>query len=671
MATSSLSEYLVNGVVLREEKAIILPQDCVSKNIFSSPDSECPQISDTEVILQYIFLEKNEPVKQSSDCGGTYLRVMMEDIDHKTLENEAVGQLTAFLSTETMPWDSIGVSSKNITPNAGQCSEEHVLKCTFKACDPEQRGEVSVFRIIEYLQEMTGQTCEDWRFQSLYKRLDPEERGVAVDFSTFHAVMKDWIADCRQEGEDAVDLTNSVKDLQQGNKQLAVQNIKLQRTIEAAEELNSRLSEEISDLKGKLRGTQQALEQARVTANELEDQKVFSKSLEEENSKLYIQARQLEKEQQYLSFRVDKLQEENKKLILEKESSKCKIKDLFIKKAKMKSQLSEYENLISCKDAALNEKAKRTEEMTVTLDEYRMVVQELKLEVNRLQEHFCQSYQDLDMLQRDSLENMKICLQASGQPLCLEIEESQKEFDEEADLPSPLCGVLKSLVTDPVATMDIGSLVEQELGQSEADGTKLLLQRTHSWPHLNLMTDSAPILKNQECNHQQQHLPSEMVGSMEEQKQGSLASKHIDNNKMVGVTQKNNEMRTCSSNVEIQAACSAFPEMTTFSSAESDSGTASQEQALVPVYGELVPTIRKKPDENSFEILLQRFLDAPFGCLLLFILQKLVLLGVLTFVSLLAMFCLVLPFNQHPVWIEPKGSSWSQLQLWYLRPPPI
>ncbi|XP_061447250.1 protein KASH5 isoform X4 [Rhineura floridana] len=618
MATSSLSEYLVNGVVLREEKAIILPQDCVSKNIFSSPDSECPQISDTEVILQYIFLEKNEPVKQSSDCGGTYLRVMMEDIDHKTLENEAVGQLTAFLSTETMPWDSIGVSSKNITPNAGQCSEEHVLKCTFKACDPEQRGEVSVFRIIEYLQEMTGQTCEDWRFQSLYKRLDPEERGVAVDFSTFHAVMKDWIADCRQEG------------------------------------------------------TQQALEQARVTANELEDQKVFSKSLEEENSKLYIQARQLEKEQQYLSFRVDKLQEENKKLILEKESSKCKIKDLFIKKAKMKSQLSEYENLISCKDAALNEKAKRTEEMTVTLDEYRMVVQELKLEVNRLQEHFCQSYQDLDMLQRDSLENMKICLQASGQPLCLEIEESQKqEFDEEADLPSPLCGVLKSLVTDPVATMDIGSLVEQELGQSEADGTKLLLQRTHSWPHLNLMTDSAPILKNQECNHQQQHLPSEMVGSMEEQKQGSLASKHIDNNKMVGVTQKNNEMRTCSSNVEIQAACSAFPEMTTFSSAESDSGTASQEQALVPVYGELVPTIRKKPDENSFEILLQRFLDAPFGCLLLFILQKLVLLGVLTFVSLLAMFCLVLPFNQHPVWIEPKGSSWSQLQLWYLRPPPI
>ncbi|XP_060137224.1 protein KASH5 [Zootoca vivipara] len=390
---------------------------------------------------------------------------MMEDIYHKSLENEAVGQLTAFLSNETMPRDSIGVSSKNITLNAGQCSEEHVLKCTFKACDPEQTGEVSVFRIIEYLQEMTGQNCEDWRFRSLYKRLDPQERGIAVDFSTFCAVMKDWISDCRQEGEDAVDLTNSIQDLQHGNKKLAVQNIKLQKTIEAAEELNSRLSEEICDLKGKLRGlyysTQQALEQARVMANELEDLKVFAKSLEEENSKLHTQARQLVKEQQFLSVQMDKVQEMNKKLLLEKESSKCKIKDLFSKKAKMKSQISEYENLISCKDAALNEKTKHAEELTVTLDEYRMVVQELKLEVSRLQEHLSQSYQDQYVLPGDFLENVKTCSQAPAQPLWIEIEESQKQFGEEAGLPSPLCGMLTSLVTDPLASGDTGSLADR------------------------------------------------------------------------------------------------------------------------------------------------------------------------------------------------------------------
>ncbi|XP_053119104.1 protein KASH5 isoform X9 [Hemicordylus capensis] len=456
----------------------------------------------------------------------------MEDFYHKTLENAAVAELTADLSTETVPWDSIGVSSQNIILSAGQWSEEHVLKYTFKACDPEQTGEVSVFRIIEYLQEMTGQNCEDWRFQSLYKRLDPEERGIAVDFSTFHAVMKEWITDCRQDGEEATDLVNSIEDLQHGNKQLAVQNIKLQRTIEAAEELNSRLSEEISELKGKLRGTQQALEQARVMANELEDLKLFSKCLEEENSKFHTQARQLEKEQQFLSVQVDNLQEE--------------------------FQLCDYENLISCKDTTLNE--------------------ELKLEIKRLQDQLCQSYKDLEMLPRDSLETVTAYLQASAQPLCMEIEETQKEFSEEAGLPSPLCGMFPSLLTSP------------------------------------------------------------------------------------------GEFRTLEKE---WAACANSPDITAFISTKSNPETAPQEQALVPVHGELIPTGGKESHHNWFEILIQRFLAFPFGCLLLHILQKL-LPGLLVICALLlALFYVSLPYNQHPIWIEPKGISWPHLQLRYLEPPPI
>uniref|UniRef100_A0ACB8EWM5 Uncharacterized protein n=1 Tax=Sphaerodactylus townsendi TaxID=933632 RepID=A0ACB8EWM5_9SAUR len=168
---------------------------------------------------------------------------------------------------------------------------------------------------------------------------------------------------------------SSIQDLQQGNKKLAVQNTKLQGTIEAAEELNLRLSEEVAELKGKLRGTQQALDQARAVANELEDLKCFSRSLEEENSKLHALERQLEKEQQCLLIQVDNLQEEIRKLLLEKESCKSKIKQLSTEKAQMKCQLCECENLISCKDTALNKKEKQTEELTVTLDEYQMMVQ--------------------------------------------------------------------------------------------------------------------------------------------------------------------------------------------------------------------------------------------------------------------------------------------------------
>lgn len=41
-------------------------------------------------------------------------------------------------------------------------------------------------------------------------------------------------------------------------------------------------------------------------------------------------------------------------------------------------------------------------------------------------------------------------------PYCL-----QQQFGEAADLPSPLCGMLTSLVTDPLASGDIGSLAER------------------------------------------------------------------------------------------------------------------------------------------------------------------------------------------------------------------
>lgn len=49
-------------------------------------------------------------------------------------------------------------------------------------------------------------------------------------------------------------LASIIEDLECSNKKLAVQNAKLQRTIESAEEINSWLTEEISELKGRLRG---------------------------------------------------------------------------------------------------------------------------------------------------------------------------------------------------------------------------------------------------------------------------------------------------------------------------------------------------------------------------------------------------------------------------------
>ncbi|XP_032942596.1 protein KASH5 isoform X3 [Catharus ustulatus] len=74
-------------------------------------------------------------------------------------------------------------------------------------------------------------------------------------------------------------------------RQLAAQNTKLQRDAEQAEELNTRLAEEIAQLQAQLRSSRQALEQARVAIEELDDMKAMVKGLEEENTELRRQAR--------------------------------------------------------------------------------------------------------------------------------------------------------------------------------------------------------------------------------------------------------------------------------------------------------------------------------------------------------------------------------------------
>ncbi|CAM2110114.1 unnamed protein product [Caretta caretta] len=376
---------------------------------------------------------------EASCCGETGQPVNMETMSNLA----AVAELPMVQSSEES-WESTAISSKS------RCSEEHVLTCTFEACDLEQTGQVSVFRIIEYLQSVTGQSCEEGRLQLLYKMLDPEERGVAVDLPTFHAVMKNWIADCRQDGgldtmkeqdkfvynmclwpsgrrrrpvssaaqlegyggdvscvnsEEAAALMNSIEDLEYGNKKLAMQNAKLQRTIEAAEELNSRLTEEISQLQGRLRSTQQALEQAKSVANELEDLKAVAKSLEEEKGKLYSQARQL-----------------NRKLLIERDRVKQKVAGLVAEKANLKAQLCEIETLLSCKDTALTEGhqerckcngelgplAVGTPDELGGLGEHGLYgrgnsrgsvlpPQELRLETSQLQEQLCQTTEDLAM----------------------------------------------------------------------------------------------------------------------------------------------------------------------------------------------------------------------------------------------------------------------------------
>ncbi|KAM7134382.1 protein KASH5 isoform 2-T2 [Macrochelys suwanniensis] len=609
----------------------------------------------------------------------------------------AVAELPMVQSSEGS-WESTAISSKS------RCSEEHVLTCTFEACDLEQTGQVSVFRIIEYLQSVTGQSCEEGRLQLLYKMLDPEERGVAVDLPTFYAVMKNWIADCRQDGgldsmkeqdkfvgnmcqwpsgrrkrpvcraaqlegyggdvssvnsEEAAALMSSIEDLEYGNKKLAVQNAKLQRTIEAAEELNSRLTEEISQLQGRLRSTQQALEQAKSVANKLEDLKAVAKSLEEEKGKLYSQALQLEKEQLCLSLQVDCLQEE--------------------------AQLCEYETLLSCKDTALTEKTNRAEELTAMLAEYRTVVQELRLETSQLQEQLCQTYEDLAVLPKELPHELKPHVQLPVQPLCLEIEEIQQGRKAEASLPSPLCGVLpgsgapvSAQLLVGLSPVDVRAVTEeQDVGAADC---------TPAW-----LAQPSPAEEAKALAERQQRLTPEMPESTEERKDGNCPAKEelcAHGAEQLKLARGTGEEHSCLSCVETHVlpwpegkaakpiCLEAGPADTLLSSAAERSPVGGLQQgALVPVQNQLSPVKQQQLYHCWFDTLAPWF---PWG--LIFLLHwpqphvlpsRLLRVLLISLLLLPALCCLVLPCREPPGWPMPTGLAWPHLQRRYLSPPPV
>ncbi|KAM9591758.1 protein KASH5 isoform 6-T6 [Morphnus guianensis] len=314
---------------------------------------------------------------------------------------------------------------------------------------PCAAGMVLAWRVVEYLQAVTGQSSEEGQLRALHRMLDPEAAGAALDLPTFHAIMREWIALCQQgsvpgdQGQKAVprvlagatdsshlsrgsrlaeewdvaagdlglvlaagegrtalaaaqlegdggntDIMSPTEatGLRRRAEQLAAQNAKLQWDAKLAEELNAHMAEETAQLKAQLRCSRQALEQARAAAEELEDLKAVAKGLEEENSELRQQARQLEKEQRCLCSQANDLQEENQRLLAEGHGLRQRIQALSAEMADLEAQLSRCTALLSSRDVALAQAGLRVEELTVALEEYDRAVQELRLETMRLRD---------------------------------------------------------------------------------------------------------------------------------------------------------------------------------------------------------------------------------------------------------------------------------------------
>lgn len=61
-------------------------------------------------------------------------------------------------------------------------------------------GKVYVSHIVDFLRHTTSRTSGDKGLEDLCNMLDPERRDVSIDLDTYHAVMREWIDDCRNNG---------------------------------------------------------------------------------------------------------------------------------------------------------------------------------------------------------------------------------------------------------------------------------------------------------------------------------------------------------------------------------------------------------------------------------------------------------------------------------------
>ncbi|XP_043569303.1 inositol 1,4,5-triphosphate receptor associated 2 isoform X2 [Chiloscyllium plagiosum] len=313
--------------------------------------------------------------------------------------------------------------------------EEDLLDTIFYACDTKHRGKVPVSMIVDYLRHTTSRSSEDSGLEDLCNMLDPDNKDVSIDLNTYRAVMKEWIEDCRRKSfheetqevvnvnEDVVqhrngvvsgiklsdatdgtvgslealggeiskgdletsDLISCIADLQYNHQKLQDQNLKLRLVVEATEESNNRLMEENEELLTQVKSAQQTVLIEKSLKEDLEELRTQISTLQESNERLILQNKQEVKDNQYLIQKIASLQEENLRITIDIEALHDRIAVLSSDKTELQMQLTDLDNLVHDKDAALLERDNHIEELKDSIVEYSLVVEALRTEKTKLE----------------------------------------------------------------------------------------------------------------------------------------------------------------------------------------------------------------------------------------------------------------------------------------------
>ncbi|XP_032842102.2 inositol 1,4,5-triphosphate receptor associated 2 [Tyto alba] len=340
---------------------------------------------------------------------------------------------------------SLGSKADN-TYDVSLICEEDLLTTIFCACDTERTGKVAVSKIVDYLRHTTSRGSEDSGLEELCNMLDPDQKDVSIDLETYHAIMKEWIEDCKRKREDGTteeptanredpefrmyknaseakkthvqmnvtsgsleafggdvskgdmetsDLITCVADLQYNNQKLQEENNKLKLMLEAVDETNNKLLADNKDLRQQIKSIQHSVLKAKSLEEELEEAKNNLNLSEETRQRILSQNKQLEKENQSLIIKITSLQEENIRNIMDTDGLQKKILELSKNAAELQTQAHIYESTVVNKEASLIQKEQDIKELKLTIVECSAIIETLRAEKNKLLENMQHMQQEL------------------------------------------------------------------------------------------------------------------------------------------------------------------------------------------------------------------------------------------------------------------------------------
>ncbi|KAJ4924554.1 hypothetical protein JOQ06_003509, partial [Pogonophryne albipinna] len=325
---------------------------------------------------------------------------------------------------------SVASETKENMAEISLICEENLLDTIFYACDTQRRGKVYVSHIVDFLRHTTSRNSGDSGLEDLCNMLDPEHKDISIDLVTYHAVMKEWIDDCRNNGEDTPDevsqedsvklrdslsakrsmlfnitsgsleafggeasraefetseLVCCVADLQMSNQKLEEEVRKMKLVVESMEDSNQKLAEENEELHNQATVNQQLAQKEKMLNEEVEEMKATLNCREEGRARASAHSKRVDRENQSLIASIASLQEENFRVTVETEELQRRIVELRNINTDLQVQIHSFDAVVGEKEAVIVEKSRLIDELKSTVEEYSSITELLRSHKSKLE----------------------------------------------------------------------------------------------------------------------------------------------------------------------------------------------------------------------------------------------------------------------------------------------